>query len=142
MFSLTDLEMLHTLGMRGNRLTFRSLNTIFTHVNVKSFRHIDISMNDMGGSAVPTLCDLLERQDCRLTSLELERTCLNFKSVAKICKAITLPETSLIMELSLARNSLGRKAMDAIAGVLKYPGKVCVLCVLCVSDELHYGHGL
>jgi hypothetical protein len=114
--------MLHTMGMRANRLTFKSLNVIFTHVNVKSFRHLDVSMNEVGGSAIPTLCELLMRPDCRLTSLELERTGLNFKSVSKICDAIAFPETSLIMELSLARNSLGRKAMTAIADLLKYPG--------------------
>ena len=120
--SLVDLDMLHTLGLRGNRLTLKSLNTIFTHVNVKGFRHIDVSMNDMSGSAVSTLCDLLVRSDCRLSSLELEKTELPRHNVKQICRAITFPETSWIMELSLARNSLDGRAMPTIAAVLKYPG--------------------
>lgn len=114
--------MLHTLGLRANRLTFKSLNTIFTHVNVKGFRHLDISLNDMSGSSVPTLCDLLMRPDCRLSSLELEKNNLTRQNVQQICKAITFPETSWIMELSLARNQLDGRSMGAIADVLKYPG--------------------
>lgn len=115
--------MLHTLGLRANRLSFKSLNTIFTHVNLKGFRHMDISLNDMSGSAVSTLCDLIMRSDCRMSSLELEKTNLTRQSIQKICRALTFPETSWIMELSLSRNGLDSRSMVTIAEVLKYPGE-------------------
>lgn len=121
--SLVDLEILHTLGLRGNRLTFKSLNVIFSHVNVKAFRHMDLSLNSMSGSAVPTLCELMMRPDCKLSSLELEHTDLTRHSLNELCRAMTFPETSWIMELSLARNSLDGRAMSIIAEVLKYPGE-------------------
>ena len=84
---------------------------------------MDISANDMSGSAVTTLCGLLMRPDCRLSSLELEKTNLTRQGVQKLCRAITAPETSWIMELSLARNALEGQSMTTIASVLKYPGK-------------------
>ena len=111
------------MGLRANRLTFVSLNSIFTHVNVKKLQHLDVSLNDMSGSSVSSLCDMMKRKECKLSSLELENTNINRKDVYKICRSIISPTTSWMMELSLSRNGLDGRTMPAIVEVIKYPGR-------------------
>ena len=120
--SLGILEMLHTLGLRGNRLTHRSLNEIFKNFSLKALRHLDVSMNNITGPSLDTLCARLSSHDCKLSSLELVKTCITYDDVRRVTEAIMEHETSWLMELSLAQNKMGLEAMQEVVKLLKYDG--------------------
>eukprot|EP00603_Paraphysomonas_imperforata_P008260 CAMPEP_0114432380 /NCGR_PEP_ID=MMETSP0103-20121206/11125_1 /TAXON_ID=37642 ORGANISM="Paraphysomonas imperforata, Strain PA2" /NCGR_SAMPLE_ID=MMETSP0103 /ASSEMBLY_ACC=CAM_ASM_000201 /LENGTH=1408 /DNA_ID=CAMNT_0001602053 /DNA_START=145 /DNA_END=4371 /DNA_ORIENTATION=- len=120
--SLGILDMLHTLGLRGNRLTHKSLGTIFNNVSLRALRHLDVSMNNITGPSFDVLCSRLSSQECKLSSLEMVKSCITYDEVRKVTEAIMSHETSWLMELSLAQNKLGLEAMRQIVKLLKYEG--------------------
>lgn len=120
--SLSTLDMLHTLGLRGNRLTSVSITVILENVPIRSLRHLDLSVNDMRGKAVDSLCQMLVQHNSRLSSLELAKTQLAASDVKKLCKSLMAHETSWLLDWSLSHNHLSPKAMEYIAEFLSYSG--------------------
>jgi Ran GTPase-activating protein (RanGAP) involved in mRNA processing and transport len=114
--------MLHTLGLRGNRLTKESLTIILANVPNRSLRHLDLSQNDLRGSSVTQLCQVLAHLNSKISSLELSNVHLGTADVKAICDAAVSHETSWLLDLSLSHNSLESAAMGHIASLLSYKG--------------------
>ena len=129
--SLGVLEMLHTLGLRGNRLTHKSLAVVFDNLSMRALRHLDVSLNNITGPSLQVLCARLKSKECKLSSMELVKTCITYDDVKQITYAIMAHETSWLMELSLAQNNLGLEAMQELVTLLKYDG--CALSWLDLS---------
>ena len=129
--SLGVLEMLHTLGLRGNRLTHKSMVPIFENF---SLRHLDVSVNSIAGPSLKVLCKRLRSKECKISSLELVKTSIGYDDVKDIANAIMVHETSWLMELSLAQNNLNLQAMRELVRLLKYDG--CALSWLDRSTPL------
>lgn len=81
--------MLHTFGLRSNRLTSKSLHVILANMSLQNLSHLDLSMNDLRGSAIPKLCQVLSSEDCKLSSLEISDTHLGSAEMKDICKALS-----------------------------------------------------
>jgi hypothetical protein len=120
--SLSTLDMLHTLGLRGNRLTSVSISVILENVPIRSLRHLDLSVNDLRGKAVDSLCQMLVQHNSRLSSLELAKAQLTANDIKKLCKSLMVHETSWLLDWSLSHNHLSPKAMNYIAEFLSYSG--------------------
>lgn len=114
--------MLHTLGLRGNRLTSKSITVILENISNRSLRHLDLSDNDMRGGAVESLCAVLRHPNSRLSSLELTSAQLVAGDIKKLCESLMVHETSWLLDWSLSHNHLSPKAVDYIADFLKYSG--------------------
>jgi hypothetical protein len=123
--------MLHTLGLRGNRLTHKSLVTVFENLSMRALRHLDVSLNNITGPSLQTLCNRLKSAECKLSSLELVNTGIAYDDLKQISTAIMAHETSWLMELSLAQNKLSLEAMKELVKLLKYDG--CALSWLDLS---------
>lgn len=123
--------MLHTLGLRGNRLTHKSLVDVFQNLSMRALRHLDVSVNNISGPSVQQLCARLRSKDCKLSSLELVKTGISYSDVKLLSEAIMTHETSWLMELSLAQNHLSIESMRELVTLLKYSG--CALSWLDLS---------
>jgi uncharacterized membrane protein YgcG len=114
--------MLHTLGLRGNRLTEKSIQVILGNVSNRSLRHLDLSDNDLRGDGIRQLCHVLSNPANKISSLELSKTLIRTNEVRMLCDAFLVHETSWILDLSLSHNGLDAKAMEYIAKFISYSG--------------------
>lgn len=114
--------MLHTLGLRGNRLTEKSIQVILGNVANRSLRHLDLSDNDLRGEAIRQLCHVLSNPANKISSLELSKTLIGENEVRMLCDAFLVHETSWILDLSLSHNGLDGKAMAHISKFISYSG--------------------
>jgi hypothetical protein len=120
--SICTLDMLHTLGLRGNRLTEKSLPIILENISNRSLRHLDLSDNDLRGEGIKQLCHLLSNPSNKISSLELSKTSIGTNEVRMLCDAFLTHETSWILDLSLSHNGLNSKAMGHLARFISYAG--------------------
>lgn len=114
--------MLHTLGLRGNRLTEKSIKVILSNLSNRSLRHLDLSNNDLRGEGMIELCRILSQPSSKISSLELSKTCIGTNDIKCLCEAFLVHETSWILDLSLSHNSLESKAMEYLAKFISYSG--------------------
>jgi hypothetical protein len=122
LFSICTLDMLHTLGLRGNRLTEKSMKVILGNISNRSLRHLDLSDNDLRGEGIRHLCQILSNPSNKVSSLELSKTHLSSGDIKLLCEAFLAHETSWILDLSLSHNNLDSKAMEYLAKFFSFSG--------------------
>ncbi|XP_069461369.1 NACHT, LRR and PYD domains-containing protein 3-like isoform X2 [Ambystoma mexicanum] len=85
----------------------------------QSLTELDLSDNELGGSGVTKLCEVLKDTSCKIQKLGLQRCCLTGSCCAALSSV--LKQNHSFMELNLRWNELGDSGMADLCKGLKDP---------------------
>ncbi|XP_014892918.1 NACHT, LRR and PYD domains-containing protein 12-like [Poecilia latipinna] len=130
---------LGTLRMRGCSISERSIDILHPHLSSFSrLRELDMSNNNLQGSAVDKLSEGLRRSFCQLEILRLNHCCLSETSCEAL-SAVLSSESACLKELELSNNNLRDSGVKLLSTGLE--SSYCRLETLRLSGCLVTGEG-
>ncbi|XP_008418692.1 NACHT, LRR and PYD domains-containing protein 12-like [Poecilia reticulata] len=130
---------LGTLRMRGCSISERSIDILHPHLSSFSrLRELDMSNNNLQGSAVDKLSEGLRHSFCQLEILRLNHCCLSETSCEAL-SAVLSSESACLKELELSNNNLRDSGVKLLSTGLE--SSYCRLETLRLSGCLVTGEG-
>ncbi len=116
--SLHKFESLEKLILAENRLTMKSIPTIFGNINSKQVLFIDLSNNKINGKVCSTAIKKYFKQPNVCKHINLSGCGMRCQDLVSICEGLTKNHEAPLEELILKENKIANKGAIALAAVM------------------------
>lgn len=106
------------LNLKANRLTDGGCAKILSGVHSKKVKIINISENKLGRVSIEKVIQIVNNNETRLRTLELENISIGERAIVDLCRV--LADNKVLHSLNLAKNNLGFIACTALKEMLRY----------------------
>lgn len=101
---LKHYPLLETLNLKSNRLTDMGNEKILNNVELRQIKHINLAENKIGPKSLEKIVEMISISECRLKSLNLEKTHITAKLIPDLCNSLIYNKR--LTKLVLAKNGL------------------------------------
>jgi NLR family CARD domain-containing protein 3 len=106
------------LNLANNRLTEDGCVKILQKIKEKNLKKISLAENKIGKKSIAILIEILEDNNSKLRTLNIQSSAVDDRTIASLCKAIS--DNKSLHSLNLAKNNLGYHSAYALKHMLKY----------------------